>query len=215
MSRREAPESSSPALTPPPSYLAPSPSRSQDEHFSPYASHLYNRSASELTAEQEEYVAKMESVRSRWGAWDFVDDYALKNKGKERPVADFSDTEYKDMMAPKFPAGSWQTDAAYVERFLAEAGDLVDRVREGVYAELGRPSKGPDGKVLLSDEERVERDRAFRIAHEEDDDGEGAMGTVNARSWDGLVRKLLHAMMTNDEFYAILGGTLCGGGTRE
>eukprot|EP00978_Attheya_sp_CCMP212_P013725 scaffold34550_cov56-Attheya_sp.AAC.6 len=29
---------------------------------------------------------------------------------------------------------------------------------------------------------------------------------MDQHSWDGLVRKLLHAMVTNDEFYVVLGG---------
>ena len=44
-----------------------------DEHWSPYASYLYDRPREELDAEQEEYVAKMAAVREEWGAWDFSD----------------------------------------------------------------------------------------------------------------------------------------------
>ena len=42
-----------------------------DEHQSPFASHLYDRPQKELDEEQKSYIAKMNMVRNKYGAWNF------------------------------------------------------------------------------------------------------------------------------------------------
>ena len=46
-----------------------------DEHRSPFASFLYNRTKEELDQEQKEYLEKMNQIRQEWGAWDFNDEH--------------------------------------------------------------------------------------------------------------------------------------------
>ena len=45
-----------------------------DEHKSPFASTLYNRTKEELQQEQEDFEEKMKKVRKEWGAWEFNDE---------------------------------------------------------------------------------------------------------------------------------------------
>uniref|UniRef100_A0A7S4K3H2 Uncharacterized protein n=1 Tax=Odontella aurita TaxID=265563 RepID=A0A7S4K3H2_9STRA len=142
----------------------------------------------------------MAAVREQWGAWDLEDE-----KEDSRPTANFDGIEYRDLPADDFPEGSWQTDKEYVTKFLDQAKGLVTRVKEGIYAEYGQPTIKPDG-TKLSDAEIIERDKRFAIAHESDEDHAGKLGGMSRRSWDALVMKLLHAMMTNDEFYCVMGG---------
>ena len=125
-----------------------------DEHRSPFASFLYNLTKEELEAEQADYVKRMAEVRVKWGAWEFNDEHP-----EIRPIANFEKTPYRDMKNTDFPKKSWQTDEKYVKDFINEGKNLVDRVREGIYAEYGWPKS--DDK----DKEKVkERDIAFEVS---------------------------------------------------
>jgi len=196
-----------------------------DEHRSPYASHLYNVTREELEERQQKYVEKMERVREEWGAWNFRDPRQGSggdtsnpaNGGGNRAVADFSKTNYRDMQPEKFPLDSWQADEMYVNSFLDEAKKLVERVKEAVFAEYGYGSKDENGKPR--DEAFLEnRDELWKIHVWDDEDCEDGdivkckldfsegIANFQKHTFDGLVRKLLHAMMTNDEFYVVLAG---------
>ncbi|GFH56469.1 predicted protein [Chaetoceros tenuissimus] len=61
-----------------------------DEHRSPFASFLYNRTKEELEQEQKEYIEKMNQIRQEWGAWDFNDEHP-----EIRPIANFDKTLYR------------------------------------------------------------------------------------------------------------------------
>lgn len=166
-----------------------------DEHHSPFASFLYNRSKEDLEKEQQEFVEKMNYVRTHYGAWDFHDTQTV------RPIANFDDVEYKDMMNNDFPDGSWQRDETYVRNLISEGGKLVRRVKSAIYAEYGHPILG-----LGEDEvKEVENMFAIHIGDSPPSDFTG-IAYINQKGFDMLVRKLLHAMITNDEFYYILGG---------
>jgi len=171
-----------------------------DEHQSPFSSKLYNRTKEELEEEQAEYLEKMKKVRAEWGAWDFKDE-----RNVVRPIANFDKIPYKDLANRKFPKNSWQTDEKYVRDFIKEANSLVDRMTEGIYAEYGHPTKKADG-TLLTAEEIEARNALFQVKIGPLERGENAVSFINQIGMDALTRKLLHAMITNDEFYFVLGG---------
>lgn len=175
-----------------------------DEHRSPYASHLYDRPKEELDGEQDKFVEKMKKVRAEWGAWSF------KDTKPGRPTASFSNIDYKDLPNSKLPAGSWQTDEEYVTSFIAEARSLIERVTEGIYAEYGSPLKKKDG-TSLTQAELISRSikwgpKIERIGDDTNSADPQGIATLSGVAFDGLVKKLLHALITNDEFYAVLGG---------
>ena len=170
-----------------------------DEHRSPFASFLYDKTKEELEAEQKDYVERMNKVREEWGAWDFNDEHP-----EIRPLANFDETPYKDLENDKFPSKSWQMDKKYVQDFIAESKKLVNRVREGIYAEYGHPTKD-----LKSEEEIEARNKLFEIHVTEEAKKPGTpsgWAFINKNGLDMYARKLLHGMMANDEFYYVLGG---------
>ena len=177
-----------------------------DEHRSPYASHLYDKPKAFLEDQQARFLTKMEQVRKEWGAWsDIEDDVA-------RPAADFTEVHYRDLPNDDLPPDSWQADAEYVGKFIPEARALIDRVTEGIYAEYGSPLKQKDG-TLLSPEAKKERNEKFQVHVVEPNGGENlspkfdkGIAWLTKPAMDGLVRKLLHSLITNDEFYVVLGG---------
>jgi hypothetical protein len=188
-----------------------------DEHRSPYASHLYDRPKEELEQQQTIYEQKMARIRSEWGMWTFKDP---SGDAEDRPIADFSSIDYKDLPADEFPPYSWQADEDYVTAFLLEARALVNRMTEGIYAEYGWPLKKKDGTTTLSSEELEKREQAFRIhildsATNEKELKKEGIAQLSQVAMDGLVRKLLHAMMTNDEFYVVLAGHSAAAGVSK
>ena len=170
-----------------------------DEHHSPFSSYLYDRPKEELIEEQKEYELKMVKVREEWGAWSFEDEQNIV-----RPVANFDKIPYKDMNNNMFPENSWQTDEKYVRDFISQANSLVDRMIEGIYAEYGHPTKKSDG-TKLTVQEIEERNALFKV-HISDSPLHQGMSYINEKGMDALSRKLLHGMITNDEFYFVLGG---------
>ena len=124
-----------------------------DEHQSPFASFLYDLPQEQLEAEQKEYTERMNKIRQEWGAWDFNDEHP-----EIRPIANeyLDSVPYRDMKNEDFPKKSWQTDETYVKDFIGEARKLVDRVREGIYAEYGWPKSDDEEKMK-------ERDEAFKV----------------------------------------------------
>ena len=171
-----------------------------DEHKSPFASKLYDRTDEELEQEQEEFEEKMKKVREEWGAWEFTD-----RKDTVRPFVNFENTPYRDMLHADMDKHSWQSDETYVKNLISEGKKLIDRVTEGIYAEYGHATEE------LNEEEIEARNELFRIVIDESEDGLDK-NQVKGISWmtpsafSMLVKKLLHAMITNDEFYVILGG---------
>jgi len=171
-----------------------------DEFRSPYASHLYDKSEEFLEEQQTKYLAKMKAVREEWGAWDMQphenDDDSLLSKLQE--------VEYKDITNDEFSSTAWQMDEEYVDKFLMEGKALVKRVYNGVLAEYGSPPKNKDGTALTADQSK-ERDEKWKI-HISDEPKTNGIAVLSQVAMDGLVRKLLHAMITQDEFYTVLGG---------
>ena len=197
-----------------------------DEHRSPYASPLYDAPEGDLKSIQEAYIKKMKKVRKEWGAWSFVDpaEDVYGPKGKDRPVTDFNGVPYKDLPSKRFVDGSWQTDKAYVLEFIVEARKLVSRVKEAIYAEYGHPAQTKDGKSLSADQ-LAKREKLFRLITKEFNLCHGkpipldgidkcsknltplpGIGFWRQEAFDELAKKLLHAMMTHDDFYVVLGG---------
>merc|ERR550539_1126987 len=97
--------------------------------------------------EQKEFLERMHKVREEWGAWEFKD-YA----DVVRPVQDFSQIEYKDIMNSKWQKNVWQSDEKYVKDFIKEGRKLVDRMTEGIYAEFGFPKIKADGSTMSAEE---------------------------------------------------------------
>jgi hypothetical protein len=166
---------------------------------------LYDLPKESLEEEQLKYEQKMQAVRETWGAWDFHD----PSNTDDRPIADFDNVDYKDLPASEFPPYSWQSDPEYLQVFWKEANALVERMIEAIYAEYGHPKRKADG-TTMTEEELQKRKEAFQIHTVADTAGKGGPDKgilqISQVAWDGLVRKLLHAMITNDEFYVVLAG---------
>ena len=147
---------------------------------------------------------------SSWGFFDFEDPNE-EWRDKVRPIPDFESVAHRDIKGSDFPDGAWQKDDEYMKRFLSEAKKLVNRTMEAIYFEYGVGSAGGD-LSKLSDEQLKEREifAPFQIIQNIDDDKEyNSRGTgmwTTKGSFDGLARRIIHAIITQDTFYITLGG---------
>ena len=144
-------------------------------------------------------------LAKEWGKWEFSDP-----KADSRPKDDYC-AEYpnRDIPRANFPKDAWQTDKEYLEKFLDEGLKLVDRAIEAILAEYGK------GKKDKPDEDFLKRSEMFQLNLLNLTNGDSPTGGKNLqqnggwmtqRSFEGLKRRLWHALMTNDSFSVILGG---------
>jgi hypothetical protein len=186
-----------------------------DPIHSPFASPLYEQNNDTATREaaQKDYDERMQQVISKWGQWNSLDTSAVG-------MPDYSAYESRDIPSADFPEYSWQRNKDYLKDFLGEGKDLIERVKQGIYAEYGYDSSTLTGTNLQ--EMRDKQDEFFSVIVYEYDEkvkivkgqavdeqtGRNMPGIahMNTHAWEGLVRKLLHAVMTSDDFYVVAVG---------
>jgi hypothetical protein len=147
-----------------------------------------------------------ENMRQKWGSWTLVDD-------KERPTEDFyKNHPNRDIPRSEFPSNAWQIDKEYLAKFLPEGIALAQRTQEAILAEYGQPMKGDweeRSKMFLIEQ--------FDTLEGQDGLAKGKRGTggresldqggwTTKKSWEGLKKRLLHAVMTEDWFVFAMGG---------
>lgn len=153
--------------------------------------------------------AAKNKLAEKWGHWHFWDGDA-----NLRPEEDYlSKYPNKDIPADDFLEEAWQADAVFVNHYLNDADQLITRAMEAIFTEYGH------GKPLPPQEEAArfkmfhwtkleEKDepihKVFPKYDRRGDKGDG--GWTDQQSFDGLVRRLLHAMMTSDTFTVVMGG---------
>lgn len=151
--------------------------------------------------------AELQSIYGKWKFWDGDEDH--------RPTNDYCiGYTHCDIPMDAFPDNAWQGDAVFVNHLVNDAELLIARAMEAIFAEYGH------GKPL-SAEQLGERMKMFHWDKYDSFDPQyypkppqkytkrgdrGNGGYTTKRSHDGLVRRLLHAIMTNDSFTVVLGG---------
>lgn len=141
-------------------------------------------------------------LETKWGSWTLVDD-----KRDTRPSEDFY-LKYKNRDVPRseFPATAWQTDKDYLDKFLPEALALVERAQEAILAEYGKTEGSFEERASMFQLDMMDNwdDLAFNGKRPPESASRG--GFTNKKSWEGFVRRTLHAIMTEDSFVFAMGG---------
>lgn len=129
-----------------------------------------------------------------WGSWTLID-----TKRDQRPQDDYYATyTNRDIPRSEFPPNAWQLDKEYLDEFLPHALALVDRAQQAILAEYG---KGPDSNMFLVDIMDTWENQDLN-----DVTTKQQGGFTNRKSWNGFVRRILHAIMTEDSFVFAMGG---------
>ena len=168
--------------------------------------HVYKRRARTLS---DDDTTKLET---EWGSWLLTDE-----KEQERPKQDFY-AKYKNRDVPRteFPSNAWQLDQEYVKEFLHQGKLLVRRVSEAILTEYGY-GYGSDYSVEQNLTTFEERSFMFKVNLLEDDHlpsyktrkepaGRNLGGWTTPKSWNGLQRRILHSIMSEDTFVFAMGG---------
>ena len=148
-----------------------------------------------------------EAIAETFGKWRFWD-----GDEENRPLEDYCGKyPNRDIPGDDFPDEAWQGDAVFVNHILNDGDQLVARAMEAIFTEYGH------GKPL-EPEQMAERMKMFHWSREDlstatappekyrkgGDRGNG--GWTTTRSFKGLIRRMLHAMMTQDTFTIVMGG---------
>mmetsp|Transcript_24884 Transcript_24884/g.45064 ORF Transcript_24884/g.45064 Transcript_24884/m.45064 type:complete len:965 (-) Transcript_24884:82-2976(-) len=159
---------------------------------------------SENAMTEEEKTNKLIAKWGKWGFWDGGE----ATRPKEDYCAKFP---HRDIGGMDFPESAWQADAVYVNHFLDSAAKFVSRAQEAIYTEYGYGRPLPPNKVhdrlkmFHLEKCDIEKAEGPPEKYSENGDWDGA-GWTTRRSFKGLSRRLLHAMMTNDSFTVVLAG---------
>ncbi|KAG7348320.1 hypothetical protein IV203_017025 [Nitzschia inconspicua] len=161
--------------------------------------HTYQRRGQPMSEEDRK------AMIDKWGQWLLVDD-------KERPTTDYYDSyPNRDIPRSAFPSNAWQIDTKYLSKFLPESINLVDRAIEAILTEYGKTEGTFEERAEMFELEMydsLEKAGNYIISKPEwrkDEVGERG-GWSTSKSMEGLKRRLLHAVMTEDTFIFALAG---------
>lgn len=134
------------------------------------------------------------AMEDKWGKW------SLEADAKDRPTDDYYIAHpNRDVPFDKFPDNAWQKDKDWLSKFLPESIELVDRATNAILEEYGQPTDG------TSDLFHVEKHEQW-IANMEKEHCKSQVGCTTVKSYENLKRRLLHAVMTEDNFIFAMGG---------
>ena len=182
---------------------------------------------SNLTPEQRHSL-----LVDTFGFWGFYDGSAEDRPSEPYMTVESVGNPYLDLNEENFPEESWQVDAVYVNHFLDAATKLVRRGQLAIFAayhgygltniavEEDSDSGKVTGDVMDADERLQQRLSMFHLEEIDlstvttseylslkEPEWKNKGGWTTARSFDGLERRLLHAMMTNSNFTIVVTGS--------
>jgi hypothetical protein len=142
--------------------------------------------------------ADRQAMISKWGSWTLVDD-------KPRPTGDyFKKYPNRDIPRSQFPSNAWQIDQDYLAKFLQEGIALAQRAQEGILAEYGH-SEGTWEERSTMFHMDMHEGTLDSVQFPKDFQGDKG-GWTTKKSWEGLKRRIFHAVMTEDWFVFAMGG---------
>ena len=141
-----------------------------------------------------------EAMEKKWGKW------TLEPDAKKRPTKDYyAAYPNRDIPFNKFPKNAWQKDKDWLSKFLPQSIQLVDRAMNAILEEYGEPT---DGSSELFNIEKYES----WVDNMAKEPCKGQAGCTTTKSYENLRRRLLHAVMTEDNFvFAMCGHSAAAG----
>lgn len=151
---------------------------------------------------------KKEELAAKYGRWHFWDGEEDDRDEQEDICVDYPSC---DIPGDEFDEMQWQADAVYVNHILNDADQLVGRAMEAIFEEYGYPkpstAEGLAERMKMFHWDKI--DLSTTTEPPEQFRGKvprGNGGWTTKRSFNGLVRRLLHAMMTTSTFNVVLAG---------
>ena len=185
---------------------------------------------SELSPDQRASLLKQ-----TYGSWRFYDGGAEDRPTTPYLTEANAGNPYLDLTEDKFPEESWQADAVYANHFLDAAEKLVRRGQQAIFTAyhgygitgtvkvVKNENGGEEGFEYTeenADERITQRMEMFQLQEvdlatvtnpselqEAAPNWERKSGWTTQRSWDGLERRITHAMMTRKKFTVVITGS--------
>ena len=107
-----------------------------------------------------------------------------------------------DVPRSQFPSQAWQLDRDYLAKFLPESIQLVQRAQRAILAKYGH-AWNDTSPSSLSEMFRI---FCYNASNAVVTAGTRQGGWTTESSWQGLVKRILHAIMTEDSFVFAMGG---------
>lgn len=138
-----------------------------------------------------------------WGSWTLVD-----AKREQRPDLPLRDYPNGDVPRSAFPAGAWQSDEPYLEKFLSEGVALTDRALNAMLAEYGhdRNIVGGDGDDFLFDLTPLNVVYGQKVPYGTKKEPVGNAGWATPSTLQQIRKRLLHSVVTEGTFIFVMGG---------
>eukprot|EP00518_Triparma_eleuthera_P015769 CAMPEP_0197560036 /NCGR_PEP_ID=MMETSP1320-20131121/22387_1 /TAXON_ID=91990 /ORGANISM="Bolidomonas sp., Strain RCC2347" /LENGTH=805 /DNA_ID=CAMNT_0043121551 /DNA_START=357 /DNA_END=2774 /DNA_ORIENTATION=- len=115
---------------------------------------------------------------------------------RSRP--DYSSFPSRDVPSSSFPDTSWQNDAVYLNHFIQEGVELIDRTLQAIVSEYGGDaSLFKTSKVSESD---------FASMPKDFPQPPGAQTVTTPSSFQALSRRILHAIVSESSFTVVMAG---------
>ena len=148
----------------------------------------------------DKYLTRAKAPDGVYGSWNLID-----NKRSTRPDDTFY-TKYTNRDVPwaEFPTTAWQKDPEYLPKYLDEGIALAERAMEAILMEYGYGKDRDDTPF----EERIKR------LGPKSPESPGVADLVG-NSYQGLVRRVLHAIVTEDTFVLGMAGHSSAAGECE
>ena len=133
----------------------------------------------------DKYLTRARAPDGVYGSWNLVD-----HKRSTRPDdAFYANYPNRDVPWADFPDTAWQKDSEYLPQFLDEGIALAERAMEAILTEYGYGKDRDDTPF----EERMKR------LGPRSPESPGVANLVG-NSYQGLIRRVLHAVVTEDTF---------------
>ena len=135
-----------------------------------------------------------EEMMNEYGSWTF---------SQKRPVREesfYQQFPHRDVT--DWPVDAWQRNPEYLKPFLEESIQLVQRAKTAILQEYN----STQSDVSLMFEVTKYDDDTFNNTKFPKEYGGTRGGWTTVRSWKGLKRRLLHAIMTEDSFIVAMTG---------
>eukprot|EP00581_Thalassiosira_minuscula_P017519 CAMPEP_0183713210 /NCGR_PEP_ID=MMETSP0737-20130205/8121_1 /TAXON_ID=385413 /ORGANISM="Thalassiosira miniscula, Strain CCMP1093" /LENGTH=931 /DNA_ID=CAMNT_0025941961 /DNA_START=65 /DNA_END=2857 /DNA_ORIENTATION=+ len=170
-------------------------------------------------------------LKKVYGSWTFYDGGAEDRPKEPYMTVENAGNPYLDLPEDKFPEESWQADAVYANHFLDAAEKLVRRGQQAIFSTYHGYGLSDVEVVKEGDRERVDytpenpderiTKRLTMFHLQEVDlgtvtskaelqaaapDWQKTAGWTTKRSFDGLERRLIHAIMTESPFVVVITG---------
>jgi hypothetical protein len=150
--------------------------------------------------EQKRFQTQMEALTAQYGQWEPPNFEGLA-------VPKYHHYNYRDIPNADLLANAWQKNETYVQSFLQQAQALVEHVKLGIFAEYGYSDNNIAKSKLESYHRRRDATFGLIVDHfpvinevaidEKTKERLSGITYLNKNAWQGLIRKLLHTIITS------------------